>query len=162
MLSLRTVLHPTDFSEPSRYAFQLACSLARDSGARLIVLHVAVPPVVAYGEMMTALATEGKGKEALEVRLRQLVQGAGPPVAVEHRVEEVADPAEAICRVAREAACDLIVMGTHGRRGLERVLMGSVAEQVVRQSPCPVLTVKTPVPGTSPAVSGPEAGAATA
>jgi nucleotide-binding universal stress UspA family protein len=56
------------------------------------------------------------------------------------------DPAQVIVQFARERGCSLIVMGTHGRTGLERLLMGSVAEQVVRKAPCPVLTVKTPVP----------------
>jgi hypothetical protein len=58
----------------------------------------------------------------------------------------VGDPASAILRVTQELPADLIVMGTHGRTGLGRLLMGSVAEQVVRKAPCPVVTVKTPLP----------------
>ena len=61
-----------------------------------------------------------------------------------------------ILRIAREIPSDLIVMGTHGRTGLSRLLMGSVAEQVLRQAPCPVLTVKTPFPETSPAPDVPD------
>jgi nucleotide-binding universal stress UspA family protein len=64
-----------------------------------------------------------------------------PPA--ERRLEE-GDPATEICRVANEAGCELIAIGTHGRTGLGRLLMGSVAEQVVRRAPCPVLTVKAP------------------
>ena len=66
------------------------------------------------------------------------------------RVHE-GDPATQIVRVAQETRCDLIVLGTHGRTGLGRLLMGSVAEQVLRKAPCPVLTVKTPFPETSSA-----------
>jgi nucleotide-binding universal stress UspA family protein len=155
MLPIHTILHPTDFSGPSDYAFRLACALARDSGARVVVLHVVLPPAVAYGEMMVALETEGEGKAALEAKLRQLAQGAGGGVQIEPRVEAVGDPAEVICRTAREGKCDLIVMGTHGRTGLRRLLMGSVAEQVVRKAPCPVLAVKTPLPDDAPAAGGP-------
>jgi nucleotide-binding universal stress UspA family protein len=63
-------------------------------------------------------------------------------------------PAETICRVAKEEGCDLIVMGTHGRSGLGRLLLGSVAEQVLREAACPVLTVK--MPAESPAKAKPE------
>src|SRR5262245_59069946 len=68
-----------------------------------------------------------------------------PAVRVAHRLED-GDPARAIVQVAREVPCDLIILGTHGRRGLARLLMGSVAEQVVRKAPCPVVTVRTPFP----------------
>jgi nucleotide-binding universal stress UspA family protein len=64
---------------------------------------------------------------------------------VEHRLEE-GDPVKGILRVARELARDLIVMGIHGRTGPNRLLMGSVAEQIVRKSVCPVLTIRTPLP----------------
>jgi nucleotide-binding universal stress UspA family protein len=85
------------------------------------------------------------------------VQPSDPAVKIEHRLAE-GDPAREILRVARETGCDLIVMGTHGWTGLGRLLMGSVAEQVVRKATCPVLTVKTPIPDTAiPAPSGGEA-----
>jgi len=116
MLPIRTILHPTDFSGPSEGAFQLACSLARDHGARLIVLHVMFPPVVAYGEMMAELADHGdRGK--LEERLRQLVQGAPPQVRVERRLEEVGDPAEVIVRlgeVRTESAAETVAKPERG------------------------------------------------
>lgn len=140
MLRIATILHPTDFSTFSEHAFQMACSVARDHGSRLIVLHVAVPPVVGYGGAMTP-PPEGDWK-ALEDQLHRVL----PPDAnihVEHRLEEGV-PAAEIVRVARETNCDLIVMGTHGRGGLARLLMGSVAEHVVRKATCSVLVVKTP------------------
>jgi nucleotide-binding universal stress UspA family protein len=162
MLAIKTILQPTDFSARSEFAFRLACSLARDYSARLIVLHVVEPPTVsAAGVLMLPPVVD---LEPLRERLHQLRPG-DPKVAVEHRLVE-GDAATEILRAAGEVKCDLIVMGTHGRTGLGRLLMGSVAEQVVRRAPCPVLTVKTPhppVPGSEEpvvAVSGKGAEAA--
>jgi nucleotide-binding universal stress UspA family protein len=140
MLTVRTILHPTDFSEPSGYAFNLACALARDYGARLVVLHVTPPPVIVYGGGM-APPLPADYEDRLREQLRQVVP-PDPKVAVEHRLVE-GDMAAEILRIAGETKCDLIVMGTHGRTGLGRMLMGSVAEQVVRKASCPVVTVKT-------------------
>lgn len=144
MLPLTVILHPTDFSEHSDYAFRLACSLARDHGAHLIVLHAVAtlgPELVPYGEAAAQLHPEGYQQKLLDDLRR--IQSPDPAVAVEHQLVE-GDPAEAIVRAARETGCDMIVLGMHGRTGLERLLMGSVAEQVVRKAPCPVLTVKAP------------------
>jgi nucleotide-binding universal stress UspA family protein len=144
MMPIHTLLHPTDFSEHSRHAFQLASALARDYGARLVVLHVATPPVSAYGGVMTPPpAPPDWRREARE----QLLQVGAPEsgVRVERQFEE-GDPVTEILRAARESNADLIVMGTHGRTGVGRLLMGSVAEQVVRKASCPVLTLRTPFP----------------
>jgi nucleotide-binding universal stress UspA family protein len=154
MFSIRTILHPTDFSERSDWAFELACALARDHGSRLVIVHVAPSQVTVYGEMVLATPSELTFKE-LKDRLLRL---KGPDlVFVEHRLEE-GDPAGEILRVVRDTHCDLIVMGTHGRRGLSRLLLGSVAEQVMRKAPCPVVTVKTPIaePVPTPAPVVPE------
>jgi nucleotide-binding universal stress UspA family protein len=83
-------------------------------------------------------------KEPLRVKLQQLLP-RDSKVRVKHRLAE-GDAATEILRLAKETQADVIVMGTHGRTGLVRVLMGSVAEQVVRKAPCPVVTVKTPPP----------------
>jgi nucleotide-binding universal stress UspA family protein len=142
MLPVRTILHPTDFSERSRYAFALASGLARDHGARLVVLHVAPAPVVVYGEGVLPVDTDAL---VLEARHKiKTIQAPDPTVRLEYRVLAGPEPVSEILRVAKEESCDLIVMGTHGRTGLRRVLMGSVAELVVRKAPCPVLTVKMP------------------
>jgi nucleotide-binding universal stress UspA family protein len=138
MLRLQTILQPTDFSSPSRQAFQLAWSLARDHGARLIVMHVAAP-VLVYGEFGAYTYTEGH-LDQLRHELDE-IQGPDDSVPVEHRLEE-GDAASHIIRAAEQLGCDLIVMGTHGRTGLSRWLLGSVAEQVMRLANCPVLTVK--------------------
>lgn len=80
-------------------------------------------------------------------------------VSVEHLLVE-GDPVGAILKISQERQCDLIVMGSHGRTGLHRLLMGSVAEQVLRKATCPVVTVKTPIPAISPEPSRPARGAA--
>ena len=147
MLAIRTILHPTDFSERSEFAFRLACSLARDYGARLTVLHVTEPAmaVTCDGVLMFPPAVDVL---PLRERLQQL-RPPDPKVQVEHRVVE-GNAAIEILRVAEETKCDMIVLGTHGRTGLGRLLMGSVAEQVLRRASCPVLTVKAPFPQSQP------------
>jgi nucleotide-binding universal stress UspA family protein len=143
MTPIRTVLHPTDFSEHAAAAWHLAGSLARDHGARLLVLHVATPPpFVTCGELEKALQGPGGYRRELEERLRRACP-ADAAARVDYRLEG-GDPAGEIVRAAREHGCDLIVMGTHGRTGLGRLLLGSVAEQVVRKAPCPVLTLSRP------------------
>lgn len=147
MLTIQTILHPTDLSPRSEYAFHLACALARDHGGSVVVLHV-YPPPVAHGEVVA------RRQDDYEEQLRQhlhRIQAPGLTVCVRHRLAEGA-PAEEILRVAGELGCDLIAMGTHGRTGLGRLLMGSVAEEVVRKAPCPVLTVKTPFAETQPSM----------
>jgi nucleotide-binding universal stress UspA family protein len=147
MLKVRGILHPTDFSEPATHAFRLACSLAKDYGAPLVVLHVSRPPMMVTDGVMTPPTPQALefDRPALEARLRKLVP-PDPAVKIEHRFVIGAE-ADEILEAAADAHCDLIVMGTHGRTGLGRVLLGSVAEQVLRRAPCPVVTVKAPATG---------------
>jgi nucleotide-binding universal stress UspA family protein len=145
MLPIHTILHPTDLSDRSEFAFRLACALARDYGARLILLHVTSRPVIGYVEGLVPPQSESRLR-ALHEELHRL-SVPDPRISVEHRLRE-GDPVAEILAVAQESSADLIVMGTHGRTGLARLLMGSVAEQVVRRAACPVLTVKTPFPET--------------
>jgi nucleotide-binding universal stress UspA family protein len=147
MLGIRTILHPTDFSECSAFAFRLACSLARDYGARLIVLHVAEPPITVASEGMVMIPPP-LDLEPIREKLRQIRPG-DPAVPMEYCLVE-GNAAPEILRVAEESHCDVIVLGTHGRTGLARLLMGSVAEQVVRRACCPVLMVKGPFPPAQP------------
>ena len=142
MLQIQTILHPTDFSPRSGHAFQLACSLARDHGARLVVLHVLERPITVAAGVMTAPPPPPpveERKAALEQLHKMLSTDAKVPI--EHRLEE-GDPSTGILEVATDCKCDLIVMGTHGRTGLGRLLMGSVAEKVLRKATCPVMTIK--------------------
>ncbi len=147
MLPVRTILHATDFSENSAFAFRLACALARDYGARLVILHVAAPPLGLYSQGIYLPALEGT-LESLHDQLLQL-QPHDSSIVTEHRLEE-GEPVPTILTVAKEVGADVIVLGTHGRTGFGRFLMGSVAEQVVRRAECPVLTVKHPVAAKKP------------
>ena len=136
------ILVPIDFSPYSDAALALATSLARDGGGTLVLAHVEVIPISAAGGEYLYAIPEPPTEELLD-KLNHVV----PPdshVMVERRLLS-GDPADAIIRLAESENIDLIVMGTHGRRGLSRLLMGSVAEAVVRAAPCPVLTVKQPV-----------------
>ena len=142
MLNIQIVLHPTDYSERSEFAFRIACSLARDYRAKLILLHVALRSVTVEGEAAIAPRSEEYFQEQREILERVSVPAEA---RVERQLGE-GDPAVEILRAAQAVKADLIVMGTHGRTGLSRLLMGSVAEQIVRKAPCPVLTVRTPFP----------------
>jgi nucleotide-binding universal stress UspA family protein len=143
MLPIKTVLHPTDFSEPSGHAFRLACALARDYGARLVVTHVVPIPVYGTPEMGPMVPAPGIVEEEMRQALAEL-RPSDPAIAVEHRLG-IGDAAGEVVALAREVRADLIVMGTHGRGGVGRLLLGSVAEAVLRRAPCPVLTLKMPI-----------------
>jgi nucleotide-binding universal stress UspA family protein len=145
MLPIQTILYPTDFSSSSTYAFRLACSLARDYGARLTVLHVLEQPPLAYPGVMMAPPPPEPSAETRQACLDKLhqVKPAEPGIPVDHLLV-TGDPSVAILQIAQDRHCDLIIMGTHGRTGVSRLLMGSVAEKVLRKAPCPVLTVKVP------------------
>jgi nucleotide-binding universal stress UspA family protein len=141
MLPINTILHPTDFSQRSNDAFRLACSLAQDHGARLIVLHVHEVPTAVYGEF-GYIPPAPENEDSIGEQLSRVLP-ADHRVTVEHHLRS-GNPAEEIVCFTENIPCDLIVMGTHGRTGLGRLLMGSVAEQVMRKATCPVLTVKMP------------------
>lgn len=143
MAAFKTILHPTDFSSSASEALRVACWLARASGGKLLLLHVAQPPVGSVAGIPVpppppAVIDWSELKKELEA-----VASGIEDVAVEARLV-VGDPAAAIVDLARQAGANLIVIGSHGRTGLRRLLMGSVAEHVVRKAACPVLTVKTP------------------
>jgi nucleotide-binding universal stress UspA family protein len=126
-----TILVPIDFSEVARGALQVAIALARP-GARLIVLHVIEA---------VHIASEGY-REAREARLREH-EAVDPGVPVDYLLRE-GDPPEEVLKLAAELHPDVIVVGSHGRTGLDRLLMGSVAEAILRGSPIPVVVVRTP------------------
>jgi nucleotide-binding universal stress UspA family protein len=146
MFPLRVILHPTDLSEHSRYAAQIAADLARQHSATLLVVHVVEtlgPENATYGEIVTEPEPESYCRR-LDEELRRFVP-APAGVAIQYWIA-AGEPAQEIERIARAQACELIVMGTHGRTGLNRLLLGSIAEQVIRRAPCPVLTTKLPAP----------------
>jgi len=144
---IRRILHPSDFSPASRAAFARAVDVAKRHAAELLLMHVLapVPALVPGGYLMpqtynqierSVRMTEQKRLNALVARARKaslrarslLVVGALPHVE--------------IVKTARSKRIDMIVMGTHGRSGLAKLFLGSVAERVIATAPCPVLTVK--------------------
>ncbi len=143
MFAVKSILYPTDFSVEAWTAFEVACALASESGGRLVVLHVQPSPLYMLGGTagVPPLPDEYDRDKLLE-QLKS-IRPAHAEIAVEHRLE-YGEPAEGIIKAAEEIHANLIVMGTHGRTGLRRLLMGSVAERVVRTAPCPVLTVRNP------------------
>ncbi len=136
MRPIKTILFPTDQSECSLMAFRAASALASDLGARLIILEVAPAAVSIYGPPSESYL------ERMRMELDDL-HVDDPNVHVERRVAEGSPTAAIVC-AAKDLDCDLIVMATHGRTGLRRLAQGSVAETVVRQSPCPVLVINAP------------------
>ena len=137
---------PIDFSDASRAAMEVAADLARRFEADLMLLHAYPIPgytfpdgsVVASPKMMQDLADQAQ-KHLEEWRLEAEKLVGAPRVTSEKAVGE---PAAEILEAAKDTRADLIVMGTHGRTGLEHALMGSIAERVVRRANCPVLTVR--------------------
>jgi nucleotide-binding universal stress UspA family protein len=149
MISLKTILLPTDGSECSAKATAYALSFAKQYGGRVVALHVvdqrweeqARLVFAEVGQDVTRRIREGYEEQARQI-LRDVTEAAGKAgVPVETKVL-TGIPSEDIVRVARELAADLIIMGTHGRAGMPHLLLGSVAEKVVRRAPCPVLTVR--------------------
>jgi nucleotide-binding universal stress UspA family protein len=135
----KKIVFPTDFSHLSDAALEHATALARDMKARLLIVHVEEPPA-AYGAGEMYYGVADPDTDALREMLAK-VKPTDPSVAYEHRLI-TGEPASSIVDLADSERADLIVLGTHGRTGLRRLLMGSVAEAVVRRARCPVFTFK--------------------
>jgi nucleotide-binding universal stress UspA family protein len=133
------ILIPTDFSEPSRLALQHAIGLAQQLGAKLTMLHVYGIPTVYYPDNVS-WPLEELGKAA-QATLEAAVADARKVLPQTEGRVEIGDPRDRILAYAKQCGADLIVIGTHGRRGVAHMLLGSVAEWIVRMSPIPVLTV---------------------
>jgi nucleotide-binding universal stress UspA family protein len=140
-MNAKKILFPTDFSTCSDAGLEQATALAREAGAKLLIIHVEEPPAAyAGGEMYYGLS---EPDQTAILQMLHAVLPTDPSVPYEHRLLR-GYPAEEIVDEAEREHCDLIVMGTHGRTGFRRLLMGSVAEAVVREATCPVLTYKLP------------------
>ena len=145
MRIFKHVLAATDFSEASAGAVELAASVARDSGAALTLLHVCEVPlhmeVVPPVDMVTPAVAVAEGRLAA---LAGTLADRCPDAAT---VIRLGAPWEQLLACAAETGADLIVLGTHGRRGVAHAVLGSVAERVVQFAPVPVLTVRSPASG---------------
>jgi nucleotide-binding universal stress UspA family protein len=132
-----------DFADPSRVAMEQAADFARRFEAELTLLHVLVSPPSAATDILVS----SRGLAAVEAEKAQEMLAAWRADAERRAGRQVrsrvlwGDPAGQIVRHARDERCDLLVIGTHGRTGVARLVLGSVAEHVARQSPCPVLVV---------------------
>src|SRR2546423_1202738 len=146
-MNIRSILLPTDFSECAECALPYAAQWARVTGARIICLHVieTLMPPVGYAPVAEPLPAVDMSEQLQQSAERELPKLAEREECAGLDVEEVIAHGEAaseIVRVARERDVDLIVISSHGRTGLGRMLFGSTAESVVRHAHCPVLVVK--------------------
>jgi nucleotide-binding universal stress UspA family protein len=147
MLKIDEILCPVDFSEFSTRGFEYAASFAARYKARLCVQHVIEPVTTlgSYEELPGWHDLYAEFRAGAEEALKKLVtSGVAQHVQIETLLQ-VGDPADSILKLAQRNATDLIVMGTHGRRGLDQLLTGSVTERVLRRAHCPLLAVRRPV-----------------
>jgi universal stress protein A len=149
LMQVNTILLPTDFSDCARYAVPMAAEFARLLGARVICLHVVEPVVPPVGWTPTAevLPVADVGEQLDEAARRDLPRFADCEEFEGLDVEDLVVHGEAsaeIVRVAEERRADMIIISSHGRTGLGRIIFGSTAEAVVRHAHCPVLVVKPP------------------
>jgi nucleotide-binding universal stress UspA family protein len=143
MIALQRILVPHDFSETSDAAVRYAIALARNFGARIHLLHVSDQARFDL-ETEFPLGLEGALEDAVRERLLKILTPAEQTELKPQFVVRAGVPATEIVRYAEAEAVDLIVMGTHGRGPVGHMVMGSVAEKVVRTATCPVLTVRQP------------------
>ena len=147
-MEIKKILVPVDFSSCSAAALRYAVDLARDLGAQLEVLHVLELPHYVIPDAMIEVPGDrrqsltdfarGSAKKELDTMLGEF--DLDPPTVTRAMVNGY--PRDAILERVESGEYDLLVMGTHGRTGLSHLFLGSVAEQVVRRSPCPVLTIR--------------------
>ncbi|WP_010583761.1 universal stress protein [Schlesneria paludicola] len=144
-VEVKRILFPTDFSPPAQQALQYAMSLAERFQAELHVMHVIAPLPVTLPDATTSWTIPDSTQDILlEQTRRRLSELIGQKWAEQHRTILVADvgfAVDEIVRYAKQEDIDLIVVGTHGHSGFSRLLLGSVAEKLVRISDCPVLTI---------------------
>jgi nucleotide-binding universal stress UspA family protein len=147
-LLFRKILFCTDFSENSNYAFGYAVDLASHCRATLLILHCIVEPICYYwstpkaADQLVSSQTERVTQEIMRLYGPELESLTGYEILT--RVTDEGRAFSEILDAARDKAVDLIVMGTLGKTGLDHLLLGSTAENVVRRSSCPVLTVRLP------------------
>lgn len=137
------VLYATDFSDSSDHALPLAKQLAKTDRARVTLLHVVELPITYFEEPLTiepARGLEARAAQALDKLAGDVASGGTIEVKTRTRIGRPA--AELLATLDEDRSIDLVVLGSHGRTGIKRVLLGSVAEQVVRHAPCPVLVVR--------------------
>jgi universal stress protein A len=138
----KKILCPIDFDDNSYFALELARDLAQDGESIIYLLHVvSIVPVPAAGVPLEPSINEHEARARLE-RIANQHLGKKVPYEI---ITRTGNPADLVNRAVAELGADSIVIATHGRKGIARFLLGSVAEKVVREAPCPVLAVKAPI-----------------
>ena len=146
-MQIKTILYPTDFSHGARAAMNHAVSLARDYDAKLILLHVIQDMTIAEWYIPSSLSVVDLAEDMRKSAWQEMDKWGVEIASTIKNVEKIVVngvPFVDIVRTAREKNADLIIIGTHGRTGIDHMLFGSTAEKVVRKAPCPVLTVRMP------------------
>jgi nucleotide-binding universal stress UspA family protein len=141
----KIILVPTDFSSYAQEALDYALKLAKKLDARVYIMHAYLMPVAGWegawafpGDMISQLETESRAK--LDTTVKKACETLPGTSATFYS----GDPRDGVIKAAKDLKADLIIMGTHGRRGLSRAIMGSVTETVIRHAGCPVLAVHHP------------------
>lgn len=147
MINIKKVLFPMDFSENSKYAFDYALDFSKKFGARLYLLHVIHELIDTTGFYVPNISLDSLQAD-LEKGAKEMMDRFCAERMADFKEYEsinvIGLPHIEILQVAKDKGIDMIIMGTHGRTGIDRVLFGSTAEKVVKKAPCPVLTVRKP------------------
>lgn len=140
----KNILVPTDLSEGAEEALDYACELAQMFGAKIHLVNVIGIPTLGVPELGVALTSTVIDQiiSDNQAALERLAEAKRCRASIGEVILRTGDARDVINQAAKDLQCDLIVMGTHGRRGVSRALLGSVTETVVRTAPCPVLTVR--------------------
>jgi len=148
MINVSKILYPTDFSDPSACALSYAAEMAKKFGAELVMLHVLLDESQMVSFYLPQLTVQNLSKdmeEGARAKMEEFISGTDALDGIEYTCEMVKGIADdEIIKFSKENRIDMIVIGTHGRTGLEHVIFGSTAEKVVRSASCPVLTVHCP------------------
>ncbi|HHT9137522.1 MAG TPA: universal stress protein [Candidatus Wunengus sp. YC60] len=146
MIKLKKILCPIDFSACSTYALSYAIDLSLKDHASLYLIHVIEPYMSDIGDILKQidLLLDDKQTDSLKIRLINLIPNEiRTNISIDAMVVK-GIPFVEIIKAAKDRQVNLIVMGTHGKTGLEHILIGSVAERVIQRSPCPVLSIRLP------------------
>lgn len=164
MKRFKHILAATDLSPESFAAVQYAAHLAEGQGAKLTILHVPQTTTLLFTDFAPPVdllsldrSIEAAARETLEGWVRRHLKGSKVPARI---VIRAGVTHEVVCKAAEDAGASLIVMATHGRRGIGHVILGSVTERVLREAPCPVLVVRPPTPAAKKAKAAKAAKAA--